>query len=109
MTYVCPVCGYDKLDEPSYYSNNDASYELCSCCGFQFGVDDDVEINEGQFLTRIEAHTLYRNNWIEDGAKVFSAYAFEPSSNENESLEKNLLIKQLKMIHVYIDREDIHQ
>lgn len=103
MTYVCPVCGYDKMQETSYYSNGDASFELCLCCGFQFGVDDDVEIEDDKFLTRTEAHALYRDKWIKDGAKVFSSDAFKAGPGEGEHLGKELLTKQLHTIHIKIE------
>lgn len=56
-TYTCPCCGYNKL-EVNPYSNMPenphpvqvqppyedhwgmASYEICPCCGFEFGNDD---------------------------------------------------------------------
>lgn len=104
MTYVCPVCGYDKMHEAPYYSNGDASFDLCLCCGFQFGVDDDVEIENGKFLTRKESHVLYRDNWIKDGAKVFSSDAFDTNLDRGESLGRELLEKQLHTIHIQLEK-----
>jgi rubredoxin len=58
-TYTCPVCGYAGLDvnpyenmpsvteidwslKPPYTQHwGKASYEVCSCCGFEYGNDDD--------------------------------------------------------------------
>ena len=37
---TCPVCGYDGLYEPPYNEKGSGSYEICPCCGFQFGYDD---------------------------------------------------------------------
>ena len=40
--HMCPVCGYIGLNEQTYDDNGCASYEICSCCGFEFGfVDND--------------------------------------------------------------------
>ena len=100
MTYTCPVCGYDQMDDVAYYANNDASFELCSCCGFQFGVDDDVEIEDGIFLSRRETHDLYRSNWLKDGAKVFSPYAFNRGQAQGEPLTPAILEKQLQNLQV---------
>lgn len=103
MKHTCPVCGYDQMDDDAYYENGDASFELCSCCSFQFGVDDDVEIEDGIFLSRSEAHDLYRSNWIEEGAKVFSDYAFTPDQDAGEPLERMILQKQLRRIHIKLE------
>lgn len=35
MNFTCPVCGYAGLDEEP----ND-SFEICPCCGVEFGFDD---------------------------------------------------------------------
>lgn len=100
MKYTCPVCGYDQMDDVAYYANYDASFELCSCCGFQFGVDDDVEIGDGIFLSRSETHDLYRSNWIEECAKVFSPYAFKGGQAKGEPLAKTVLEKQLQNLQI---------
>lgn len=50
MNYICPVSGFDKLDEPAYDNDNDPSFEICPCCRFQFGDDDDVEVSEDVFM-----------------------------------------------------------
>jgi hypothetical protein len=58
MYYYCPCCGWPGLDAPPYrdldgmclvrgfappYVNHFGlpSYEVCSCCGFEYGNDDD--------------------------------------------------------------------
>ena len=38
--HMCPVCGYIGLNEQPYDDNGCPSYEICSCCGFEFGFDD---------------------------------------------------------------------
>lgn len=103
MKYTCPVCGYDRMDDVVYYENGDASFEICSCCGFQFGVDDDVEIEDGIFLSRSEAHDLYRANWLKDGAKIFNDYAFERGQAKGEPLARTALKKQLRAIHIRLE------
>ena len=37
---ICPVCGYDGLDEPAFDERGVGSDGICPCCGFQFGLDD---------------------------------------------------------------------
>jgi hypothetical protein len=36
----CPVCGYDRLSRPPYNDGGGASFEICPCCGVQFGYQD---------------------------------------------------------------------
>lgn len=69
MINVCPVCGYDKLYEPPYDNYGLGSYEICPCCGFQFGVDDfstddNFDVN---FI-----YEKWRKNWEFNGKKWFS-------------------------------------
>jgi hypothetical protein len=60
--YICPVCGYDKLEEEPYDEDENPSCEICLCCGFEFGFDDGSEkMNFEQ----------YRKKWINEGAKWF--------------------------------------
>lgn len=54
--YICPVCGYDNLDEEPYEDDRIPSHNVCDCCGCKFGCDD----NEN-----------YRRKWIEYGGKWF--------------------------------------
>jgi hypothetical protein len=41
--FVCPVCGFDQLDDPPVDEDGDGLFEICPSCGFQFGVSDDDE------------------------------------------------------------------
>lgn len=60
MKNICPVCGYDELLEPPYDEYNIPSYEICPCCGFEYGFDDqDLNFD---FIT-------YREKWLLSGAK----------------------------------------
>jgi hypothetical protein len=34
--FICPVCGYDKLEENPL----DDTHEICPCCSIQFGYND---------------------------------------------------------------------
>ena len=55
---TCPVCGFDKLAEPPRNKTGGASFEICTCCGFQFGVTDD---DKGL------SYNDYREQWISQG------------------------------------------
>ncbi len=59
MDYVCPVCGYNELEEPPYDADGHPSYEICDCCGYEFGFEDG---SEGISFEE------YRKQWIAEGA-----------------------------------------
>ena len=59
--FICPVCGYNRLQEKTR-DNNVPSFEICSCCGTEFGYDD---CNQESIMKR-------RIKWIESGYKWFS-------------------------------------
>lgn len=61
--YICPICGYDKLTEEPFDKDGNPSYEICNCCGFEFGYDDG---SEGV------SPDIYRKEWIKQGVKWFN-------------------------------------
>ena len=77
MSHLCPVCGYDGLTEPPYDREGNPSYEICSCCGFEFGYDDQ---SQG------DTFSVYRKKWLAEGAKWFSP----EKKPENWSLKAQL-------------------
>ena len=101
MKHICPICGYKGLDEQAYYDLSKfdgGSFEICECCRFQFGVDDDVEMENGEFLTAKDAHKIYRNIWLNLGSPVFMTEHYPPEYQENGKVKKEYLVKQLKNI-----------
>jgi len=50
MNYICPVCGYNKLEDPP------ANHEICPCCGTQFGYHNTTKSYED-----------LRKNWVSNG------------------------------------------
>ncbi|THF66294.1 hypothetical protein E6C76_05480 [Pseudothauera nasutitermitis] len=60
-SYVCPVCGYPCLDEAAYDDFGCPSYNICPCCGTEFGYDDSVV-----------AHADLRKKWISNGMQWWS-------------------------------------
>ena len=64
-TYICPVCGYDKLVEPPYDEEFGCpTYVICSCCGFEFGFDDE---------SKGYSFSGYRQRWIDNGFPFFNS------------------------------------
>ena len=58
---VCPVCGYDGLDEPAFDERGVGSDDICPCCGFQFGLDDFP------FEDRERLVAEWRERWVAGG------------------------------------------
>jgi len=61
--YICPVCGFDGLRQPFYNKEGKPSYEICGCCGFEFGFDDSF---------KKESFYSYRKEWLKKGANWFN-------------------------------------
>lgn len=52
----CPVCGYEHLYEEPFDDVGAPSYEICKCCGTQFGYDDART-----------PHSVLRERWVAKG------------------------------------------
>ena len=76
--YICLVCGFGGLKEPPYSKQDEPSYEICPCCGFEFGFDADNDP---------EAFAAFRQRWIDSGAKWF----MPKRRPKNWDLKKQLL------------------
>lgn len=41
IKHICPICGCDELKEPAWLGDGfGASFEICPCCGTEFGYQD---------------------------------------------------------------------
>ena len=66
---ICPVCNYDGLFDPPYDENGYGSYEICPCCGFQFGLDDYPDNNRDRFeKTKDEKDLSPAKRWFAGSA-----------------------------------------
>lgn len=94
---MCPCCGFNGLDEPAYakavqpslvrglsppYEKHFGrpSYDVCSCCGFEYGNDD----NPG--TAPPVSFESYLAEWVEDGSRWFD----EEQRPESWTLESQL-------------------
>jgi hypothetical protein len=66
---------------PQYTDDGGAMFNICPCCGFQAGFDDDAILEP---LTIEE----YRLRWVKSGANWFSYYHKKP---DDFNLERQLL------------------
>lgn len=65
MRNYCLVCNYDSLYQSPYDDRGVPSDEICPCCGFHFGFDDDNNDKEESFIR-------WREKWISEGYIWFS-------------------------------------
>lgn len=56
MKNICPICGLDGLDFKPYDEKGFGTFEICPCCGFEFGCDDFPD-KEASWLE-------WRKDWI---------------------------------------------
>ncbi|MBN8248808.1 MAG: hypothetical protein J0L84_15380 [Verrucomicrobia bacterium] len=61
--HQCPACGYPGLAEEPRPASGGGSFEICPCCGYQPGVDDD---------DRGVTPSEHRRRWIVAGSPWFS-------------------------------------
>lgn len=76
MLFLCPVCYFNQMPDPP------EDYNICPCCGTEFGLDDEFK-----------HHMQLRQEWIEGGMKWFFR---EPPPFWNPA-------SQLTNIHVCIE------
>lgn len=93
----CPCCGYAKLSvkpykdyegppvsegvEPPYrLLMGEPSYEVCLCCGYEFGNDDEPGTSEPISFGR------YLHDWVKDGCAWFDSEAQPPGWHLEEQL-----------------------
>jgi hypothetical protein len=74
--YRCRVCGLLQEDPPWGLDGVTASFDICGCCGVEFGYEDSTR---GSVLR-------YRASWLASGAKWVD-HAGEP---DNWNLEDQL-------------------
>jgi hypothetical protein len=93
VRYMCPVCGFDALEEPPYKEDGHpapvgphgeplkveigyATHLICPSCGFHFGYDDELQlIDVPDDLVLIELDHIFRRwreQWIAGGMKFWS-------------------------------------
>jgi hypothetical protein len=87
IDYVCLVCGYNKLIDPPYNRDGYASYEICPCCGFQYGYDDHGNRYKHNSVVQ-NIIDIWRSNWIRSGCLWFSSREKPAEWNPKKQLEK---------------------
>lgn len=82
--YICPVCGWDKLDEKPEKQD----YNICPCCFTEFG-NDDCKFDErsGESLSLKDAWSILTKKWLEQGMKWHSSRIKPENWNPIEQLK----------------------
>jgi|SRR5579872_4961654 len=90
LTYFCPVCGYDQLDEPA------ANHSICPCCGTHFGYHD-----VGQSWSDLRA------KWMLRGMPWFSSATAKPRDwKPVDQLRKLMDLEQIRLTANPPDKHD---
>jgi hypothetical protein len=71
--YHCPACGF--LHDYKPWDGESASFNICACCGIQFGYTDAAG---GNINERKNKYISWRKNWIENGMKWSSIGIKQP-------------------------------
>ncbi|NPC91795.1 hypothetical protein HOO54_05985 [Bacillus sp. WMMC1349] len=111
--YRCLVCGYKGLtDNLLYRGKYYKTFEICRCCGFQFGYSEDHDVELGFIVTPkhlIEAtFQLYRKQWIESGMKIPLHENFPKEYRNGDCLKFEVLLRQLKSLKLDLDNFEIN-
>lgn len=80
---ICPVCGFNKLDEKPYDKYDCPSHEICPCCGTEFGYDDKVKDK-----SRIKRWKELQLEWVRNGYKWFSVDEKPENWNPHKQLDQ---------------------
>lgn len=63
LNRFCRVCGAEQFFLPWGADGKTPSFEICDCCGVEFGYEDSTQA--------VVEH--YRAQWVASGAKWFNA------------------------------------
>jgi hypothetical protein len=83
--YICHVCGYPDLEKPPWgLSGNSSSFDICPCCGIEYGYED----------CQLSAYEKNKKEWITSGAKWFEGELKPSEWNLDGQLENIKKIPQ---------------
>lgn len=69
----CHICGWELGQPPWGETGTDPTWDICDCCGCEFGYEDATPTSAGQ----------YRRKWISEGCNWFKPGA-RPESWDSE-------------------------
>ncbi len=84
--FYCRICGLEQLEAPWGDDDKTANFEICGCCGCEFGCDD----------YNIDIIREYRKQWLsgklkwQNNVSYFNSWFRSSIKPNNWSLEKQL-------------------
>ena len=71
--FTCPICGCRELEKPPRSETTGGSYEICPCCGCEFGYhDEDQGISDQE----------WRRRWVAKGVPRFDRSTRPPLGSD---------------------------
>ncbi len=77
--YACRVCGFLHISPPWGFDGSTPNYNICECCGVEFGYEDCL----------VKSVKQYRIRWLEGGCKWWSR-KHKPENWDLETQLKNI-------------------
>ncbi|MDO7346588.1 hypothetical protein Q5O02_10695 [Bacillus stercoris] len=110
--YSCLICGYKGLiQNPLYKGEYQKTFDICPCCGFEFGYSEDHDVRLGFIVTPdhlIEAaFQLYRKQWIESGMEIAHPEDIPEELKNGGCLKFDVLLEQLKNLNLDIENFEV--
>lgn len=78
VKYNCRVCGLKQLEPPWGEDGLTPTFEICPCCGVEFGYEDNNVLSTRKF----------RKEWVANGKKWFSLNEKPPDWQFKEQIEQ---------------------
>jgi hypothetical protein len=91
--YECRICGYSNKDYPWGEDGKSPSYQICPCCGVQFGINDITPEDMQRYFKEWEKNDLRWNNPKEKPVKwvIDEQIKNKWISKERDKEDKNAL------------------
>lgn len=71
-SFPCPICGNELGADP--WKDNYPTYDICACCGIEFGYEDSRPTPE----ERKSRHAELRQDWMDRGMPWWSTITPAP-------------------------------
>jgi hypothetical protein len=100
---LCLVCGFRQEEAPWSIIDKEEypSFEICLCCGTQFGYHDAIR-SVGDVVLTVKRYAKLRDDWVRSGMLYKS---FDDPSNPQPNNYNPL--EQLKSIDIELTQADV--
>lgn len=107
--YPCPICGFEGLTNPVFEDGEyKATFDICGCCGFEFGFSEDHEIEHGYVCLPDEyiemGFQMYRKKWIDEmKRKIFAPQDVPVEWQKRGALKIEVVIRRLEKLGIDLE------